>query len=43
MFLRVLRALKRTQNTQKHVLQDELRRSRNVYGDIASTVWILRF
>jgi len=34
MFLCILRARQRTQNTQKHVQKDELRRSRNMYGRI---------
>jgi len=37
MFLCVLRARQRTQNTQKHLEKDELRRSSNVYEHIAST------
>jgi hypothetical protein len=40
MFVCILRTLMRPQNTHKHVLQDELRRSRNMYGTIASTVRI---
>jgi len=38
MFLCILRAHQRTQNTQKHVQKDELRRSRNMYGRIAPKV-----
>ena len=38
MFLCVLRAQLRTQNTQKHIQKDELRLRRNVYERIAATV-----
>ena len=38
MFVSILRARQRTQNTHKHVEKDELRRSRNVYERIAPTV-----
>ena len=37
-FLCVLRAHSRTQNTQKLVLKDGLRRSRNLYGILPPTV-----
>jgi len=37
MFLCILRALTRTQNTQKHVQKGELRLRRNMYEAIAST------
>src|SRR5437868_2913570 len=43
MFVCILRALTRTQNTHKHVEKDELRRSRNVYERIASTVSVFLF
>ena len=38
MFLCVLRAQLRTQNTQKHIQKDELRLRRKVYEHIAATV-----
>ena len=38
MFVCILRALTRTQNTHKHVEKDELRLRRNVYERIAPTV-----
>ena len=38
-FLRVLRALVRTQNTQKLVLQSVSPQATNVYGGIAATDW----
>ena len=40
-FVCVLPALARRQNTHKLVQKDYLRRSRNVYGSIATTVYIV--
>jgi hypothetical protein len=38
MFVCILRALQRTQNTHKHVEKDTLRRNRNMSERIAPTV-----